>query len=122
MRRLSIVLLLTVLSTGCQRDSLSELRGNARDVIEGARTRAGELTDLSAEQLQALWAIEYKSVEVEESDLTKVDAWLTEMGRERWDCYHVSESGPRRVFYFKRSKSNATAHLTNLLRLGAIAF
>ena len=122
MRTIPIVLLLTMLSMGCQQNPLSGLRGDAQEVIEDARARAGELTDLSAEELQSLWAIEYKSVEVTASDLTKVDALLNEMGRERWDCYHVSENGTRRVFYFKRNKSNAIAYLTNFLRFGAMAF
>ena len=34
----------------------------------------------------------------------------------------TSENEQGRVFYFKRRKSNATAYLTNLLRLGLIAF
>ena len=45
----------------------------------------------------------------------------------RWDgsggeCYHVSEHEQGRVFYFKRRTSNAVAYLTNLLRVGAVAF
>ena len=43
-------------------------------------------------------------------------------GRERWECYHVSEHEQGRVFYFKRRTSNAVAYLTNLLRVGAVAF
>ncbi len=80
------------------------------------------MRELSAEELQELWAIEYTSLEVAHSDLAGVDDLLNEMGRERWDCYHVGENGQGRVFYFKRNKSNATAYLTNLLRLGSIAF
>ena len=51
-----------------------------------------------------------------------VDERLNAMGRERWECYHVSEHEQGRVFYFKRRTSNAVAYLTNLLRVGAVAF
>ena len=75
-----------------------------------------------AEELWELWAIEYTSLEVAQADLSRVDELLNEMGQDRWDCYHVAVSGQERVFYFKRNKTNAAAYLTNLFRLGAVAF
>ncbi len=107
MRTILIAVFVTALSVGCQRAPLTDLRGDAQEVIEGARIRADELRQLSAEELQELWAIEYTSLEVAHSDLARVDELLNELGR---------------VFYFKRNKSTLTAHLTDLLRLGAIAF
>ncbi len=122
MRTRLIVVMVAAFSVGCQRGPLTDLRGDAQEVIEGARIRADELRELSAEELQELWAIEYMSRAVAHDDLADVDALLNEIGRERWECYHVSESEQGRVFYFKRNKSNVTAHLTNLLRIGSIAF
>ena len=122
MRTTLIVVFVTALSVGCQQTPLTDFRGDAQKVVEGARVRADEWRELSAEELQELWAIEYTSLEVAHSDLAGVDDLLNELGRERWECYHVSENGHGRVFYFKRNKSNATAYLTNLLRLGLIAF
>ena len=101
---------------------MNDLRGGAQDVIEGARTRAQELRELSAEELQEIWAIEYKTLEVTHTDLVALDEQLNALGQERWECYHVSEDGEDKVFYFKRRKSNAIANLTNLLRVGSIAF
>ena len=122
MKTTLIALFVTALSVGCQQAPLSDLRGEAQEAIEGARIKADELRDLSAEELQELWAIEYTSLHVPYVDLGQVDEQLNEMGRERWECYHVSEDGQGRVFYFKRNRSNATTYLTNLLKLGAIAF
>ncbi len=122
MRTMLIAVFVTALSVGCQQAPLTDFREDAQEVIEGARERADEWRQLSAEELQELWAIEYTSREVAHADLARADELLTEMGRERWDCYHVSENEQERIFYFKRNKSNLTAYLTNLLRLGAIAF
>ena len=122
MRTILIAVFVTALSVGCQPTPLTDLREDAQEVIEGARIRVDELRELSAEELQELWAIEYTSLEVTHSDLARVDDLLNELGRERWECYHVSEDERGRVFYFKRNKSTLTAHLTDLLRLGAIAF
>ena len=114
--------LLLVISVGCQEAPLNDLKGGARDVIEGARKKAQELGELSAEELQAIWAIEYKTLEVTHADLAALDEQLNALGQERWECYHVSEDGQGKVFYFKRGKSTAIAYLTNLLRFGSIAF
>ncbi len=122
MKTTLIAVFVTVLSVGCQQAPLTDFRENAQEVIEDARGRADEWRELSAEELQELWAIEYTSLEVARSDLARVDDLLNELGRERWECYHVSENERGRVFYFKRNKSTLTAHLTDLLRLGAIAF
>ncbi len=122
MKTILMAVFVTALSLGCQRTPLADLGGDAKEVIESARIRAAELGELSVEELQELWAIEYKSLEVAHSDLAEVDDLLNEMGLERWECYHVGENAETRVFYFKRNKSNATTYLTNLLRLGLVAF
>ncbi len=119
---LNSVCFLIAISVGCQEAPLNDLKEGAQEAIEDARTKAKELRELAAEELQEIWAIEYKTIEVTHSDLAALDEQLNELGQERWDCYHVSEDAEGKVFYFKREKSNAIAYLTNLLRLGSIAF
>ena len=115
MRIILIGVSLAVLSVGCRQNPLAELREGAQGILDDVR-------ELSAAELQALWAIEYTSLEVAHADLGDVDERLNAMGRERWECYHVSEHEQGRVFYFKRHTSNAIAYLTNLLRVGVVAF
>ena len=122
MRKILVAVVAATLSVGCQGVQVPDFRGGAEEVIEDARTRAGDLRELSAEELREFWAIEYTSLEVAQTDLSRVDELLNEMGQDRWDCYHVGESGQRRVFYFKRNKTNAAAYLTNLFRLGGVVF
>ena len=121
MRIILIVVSLAMLSAGCRQDPLAELREGAQGIFDYARTTTNDVRELSAE-LQTLWAIEYTSLEVAHADLGNVDERLNAMGRERWECYHVSEHEQGWVFYFKRRTSNAVAYLTNLLRVGAVAF
>ena len=122
MRTMLIVVSMAMLSGGCRQDPLAELREGAQAILDDARTRADNVRELSAAELQDLWAIEYMSLEVADADLGNVDERLNEMGRERWECYHVGEHEQGQVFYFKRRTSNAVAYLTNLLRAGALAF
>lgn len=109
-------------SAGCQQAPLDDLRGGAQEVLDDARNRVETIGELSTEELREIWAIEYRTVFVADADVATLDERLNALGLDRWDCYHVSEEEDGTVFYFKRRKSNALAHLTNLLRLGAIAF
>lgn len=122
MRIPRIAVCVAVITAACRPASLDEARQNAREVIDGARTRASDLRTLSAEELREFWAIEYTSREIAQADLAGADKLLNELGLERWDCYHVSDTERGRVFYFKRNNSHLTSYLTNLLRVGAIAF
>ena len=122
MKITTIAVFAVALSVGCQQPRLTDVRDGAEEVIESVRIRADDLRELSAEELQELWAVEYSTLEVAQSDLARVDDLLNKKGRERWECYHISENGDQRIFYFKRNKSNLTAYLANFLRLGAIAF
>ena len=109
-------------AAGCQDAPLDDLRGGAQEVLDDARNRVEAIGELSTEELREIWAIEYRTVVVADADMATLDERLNALGQERWDCYHVSEEANGTVFYFKRRKSNALAHLTNVLRLGAIAF
>lgn len=109
-------------AAGCQQAPLDDLRGGAQEVLDDARNRVEAIGELSTEELREIWAIEYRTVVVAGADMATLDERLNALGQERWDCYHVSEQEDGTVFYLKRRKSNALAHLTNLLRLGAIAF
>ena len=120
-RKLILICLLTAISVACQKAPLDDLKEGAQEAIEEARAKARELQGLSQEELQTIWAIEYKTVEVAHSELAALDAKLNKLGQERWDCYHVTGDGQRQIFFFKRRKSKAIDHLTNLLRLAAIA-
>ena len=121
-RTLLPLCLLIAVSVGCRAGQLSDLRGDAQEVLESARTRAQEFGELSAEEIQELWAIEYRTVRISHADLAALDEQLNALGQERWECYHVGEDRQDKVFYFKRRKSNAIANLTNFLRVGSFAF
>ncbi len=66
--------------------------------------------------------MEYRSVFVPDSDLGTVDAQLNALGRDRWECYHVSDDRGGKTFFLKRRTSTTLANTTNLLRLAGIMF
>ena len=62
MRIILIAVSLAMLSAGCRQDPLAELQEGAQRILDDARTRTNDLRELSAAELQDLWAIEYTSV------------------------------------------------------------
>ncbi len=113
---------LIAIPVACKETPLNDLKKGAQEAMEDAKVKAREWRELSEEELQKIWAMEYKTIKVTHSDLTELDEKLNELGKERWDCYHVSEDREGKVFYLKRRKSNAVRYLTDLLRLGSLAF
>ena len=110
------------LAAACNDASLTDLRGDAQDVLDEARNRAQEIGELSADEMSEIWAIEYRTLFVSDADLGTLDEQLNALGQERWECYYVSDEAQGKLFYFKRPKSTAIANLTNLLRLGSVVF
>ena len=110
------------LAAACNDASLTDLRGDAQDVLDEARNRAQEIGELSADEMSEIWAIEYRTLLVSNADLGTLDEQLNALGQERWECYYVSDEAQGKLFYFKRPKSTAIANLTNLLRLGSVVF
>ncbi len=110
------------LAAACNDASLTDLRGDAQDVLDEARNRAQAIGELSADEMSEIWAIEYRTLLVSDADLGTLDEQLNALGQERWECYHVSDEAQGKLFYFKRPKSTAIANLTNLLRMGSVVF
>lgn len=119
---ISTCAVLVVLAAGCREAALDDLRGDAQDVLDEARSRAQTIGELSADEIGELWAIEYRTLLVPRADLGTLDEQLNALGQERWECYHVNEEPQGTRFYFKRPKSTAISNLTHLLRLGAFVF
>lgn len=109
-------------AAGCQEAALDDLRGDARVVLDEARSRARTFGELSADELSEIWAIEYRTLFIPHAAVGTLDERLNALGQERWECYHVSEEPQGKRFYFKRPKSTAVSNLTHLLRLGSVVF
>ena len=130
-----------VFLSGCRDAAVDDVRDDARGVIDRARDGAEAVAGLSAEEvheimvahavraaesaaeeLRELSAIEYITLVVLEADLADVDELLNELGRDRWQCYHVSDGLDGKTFYLQRTASNAIPRLMRLSRLSRFVF
>jgi hypothetical protein len=99
---------------------LSDLEKEVKEAVVEARMKAREFGPLSEEELQKNWAIEYRTIQVTQTELAVLNEKLNKLGTKRWGGYHVSEDGQGRVFYLKRRESNALRYITDLPRLGPL--
>jgi hypothetical protein len=121
-RRLVPVFLLLASTVACEEAQLDDFKKEAQEAMEEAKIKAKELGQLSEEEIQKIWSVEYKSIRIENTDLPTLDEKLNELGQERWECYHVAEDGQERILFLRRRASTAFRYLGDLLRLGALVF
>ena len=112
--------LLLFLSAACEEAQLSDFKEEAREVVEEAKSTAKELGELSEEEIQKIWAVEYKTIRIEATDLAALDAKLNALGQERWECYHVAEEGQERILFLRRRAATAFRYIGDLLKLAAL--
>lgn len=103
--------------------SLQNWQDETQEAIEEAKDKAKEWKELSQQEIDKIWAIEYKSVYLSRSDAEGLEMTLNDLGRERWDCYHVGEEEGERILYLKRRKSSVlrSIPLSDLLRIWALS-
>jgi len=63
-----------------------------------------KVTDVTADEINNSFAIEYKVVDLERvADPKDSEAMLTALGKDRWDCFHMEPVGERlRMFCARR--------------------
>ena len=95
---------------------------SAEELLQLIEERRETAVEFSAEQLRDLSAIQYRTLVVAPEELGDVDAMLNEFGRDRWECYHVSDGPGGTTFYFQRRASNLIPALRGLSRVGRFVF
>ncbi len=127
--RVGSLLLLTLCGCGQSPDwdrvkddagrTLDDAQQQTREALEDARRQASQWKKLSEEEIQKLWAVEYKTIHISGSDTAVFDVRLNDLGKERWECYHVTEATQGKVFYLKRPAASSLRYLPlrDLLRV-----
>ncbi|MCF7880600.1 MAG: hypothetical protein K9N46_07660 [Candidatus Marinimicrobia bacterium] len=96
-------------------EAVDTVREQAKKSIDKLSKKAEPLPDrlknLTEEQVENLFAIEYKTLKISTSDVAVIDSTLAEAGRNRWDCYHVERTGDTWYLFMKRRKKSALRYL-----------
>jgi hypothetical protein len=95
-------------------DSTSKTAGEALKQLttayEAARDQGAEHTENITEWVKDDWngmsAWEYKIINVDSEDMANLETKLNEVGKQRWDCFHVSEGAGNTKFFMKRHRKS----------------
>lgn len=97
-----------------------------QETYEAAKKR-GETTAASArdwlmEDYGNMGAWEYKTIEFSGSDAAQIEAELNALGKLRWECFFVNQTGPKTTFYLKKRKRSYLRNIParDLLRLAPL--
>lgn len=106
------VICLLFLLTACNTDSSPEAEALLKEMnraLESVKGSIGgnELDSLASQEVEKLFVFEYKVIELEsEESIDQLNEQLTELGKERWDCFHIEEQAKKiRLFCKRRPKT-----------------
>jgi hypothetical protein len=84
-------------------DLIAEIKKSAKDISSNIGKRSGELKISATEELKELLAIEYKIVDLPtDESLEVMQATLSLLGKERWNCFHVIREADKARLLCKR--------------------
>lgn len=87
-------------------DTLKSINDLYQSLSDQGLTQAKSASEFVKNDWNGMNAWEYKVLDVASADLAGLETKLNEVGKERWDCFHVSESGASTKFYLKRQKKS----------------
>lgn len=95
--------------------AIDQASGSGQDVMDYASemyktlkkqglTKATDASSWLREDFNNMNAIEYKVLRTSVEDPAEFEATLNEMGKARWECFHVQEKDGATTFYFKKPR------------------
>jgi len=121
------LLILSFLLAGCKSpDDRSALRGLEKEFKEAMSDLMRKLNEYgpaaknaqktTSEELKKLFVFEYKVFELNNNPSTsEVEKKLTDLGRERWDCFHVERSNKVFRIFCKRHPETYLRYIVRFL-------
>ena len=67
-------------------------------------TTAKDATEWVQEDFSNLNAVEYKILQTTMTDVEEFETQMNELGKNRWECFHVQERDGTTTFFFKKPK------------------
>jgi len=84
-------------------DDIDKVIDQAKQVVENLNPQGEKLTAQAQAEVEKLFRLEYKTVELPaEASTDELNAALTRLGNERWDCFAINPMISRTVISCKR--------------------
>jgi hypothetical protein len=97
--------------SGCQqtptKESLSDTFEGLRETLDPAAISGEKIQDMATQEFEKLFTLEYRVVDMDSSlSGDQQEALLMQLGRDRWDCFHITpQEFGLRVFCKRQPKS-----------------
>ena len=100
MRTLFTLLALSTL-LGCESSApvVDSISSGFDSVVQNGQ----QVTKATTQELEKLYNVEYKVVEISHTDSSAIEAKLATLGQDRWECFFIEPVNGGNRFYFKRS-------------------
>ncbi len=96
-------------------DSLSDGLNKIGDKVEPYTERVKKVPEMAEEEYEKLFRFEYQVVELSlESNATKLQETLAELGKERWECFHVQPKDEKLLVFCKKRPVSYLRYLGHL--------
>jgi hypothetical protein len=89
---------------------------SAKEAIDGLKPHQRELEEKAASEAEKLFSFEYHVAEVaKDASPAEIEKILHELGKERWDCFHVEPRKNSLLFLCKRQPKTYLRYIPRLL-------
>ncbi len=109
MRTFIKVLFLAVLLTSCKSESKNvsniteQVKKTVNEAVEKLQKVTPQVQSLTTEELEKLFTFEYQITEISADTSThELEAKLQQLGKARWECFHIERAGTQTRLYLKR--------------------
>ncbi|MCB0321193.1 MAG: hypothetical protein KDD60_09725 [Bdellovibrionales bacterium] len=115
-----VFLLFQLLLVGCGRDSVSydQLSDHLKQLgqkVDSYSDHARKVPELAEEEYEKLFRIDYRVVELPaDSPVTSFEEVLGQLGKERWECFHIEPREKTLVAFCKRRPTSYIRYLGQL--------
>lgn len=102
------IALFAALLQGCETPDSAKLAVEAKQVLEDLKTtldasRRG-VQETTAAEIEKLHSLEYKVLEIDgKLGAPELETAFADLGKERWDCFHIEERGESLRVFCKRN-------------------
>ena len=109
---LYIALLLSTILFGCESKSVQSAYDEARGSFDELIPLKDKAQTAAKEEVSKLFTFEYKVAEIDNSaSSAQVEALLSGLGRERWECFDSAPLGGKLRFFCKRKPDTVLKYI-----------
>jgi hypothetical protein len=118
---LSLLILLFAALASCKdqdNSDINKVASQIEDLVVDAKNQISEITPkiqkMTSDEIGKLFSFEYRVVDVYGS-VKEIEAALNEFGKDRWECFSITQDGEQHRLYLKRHPSSYLRYVPRIV-------